>query len=218
MKPLYVWWDRNFSGEFQKQLLRALDNIIELHGSPNDIKLNVLGNFSNGRGEYNSADWYFDTSYESRRRQVNTDSVFRKCVVEPWQTKSPHYEVIGTSYDLWSGDANNNFVYGATIPDFGTMTSSNRMVKYYGQNAPLVYFILAMHEGAHLFGAPDETKRGDIDYTFGPHCRLADCTLGQVNVKGRPDALTAARNILNRYKNTGSYFCKECADDITRSR
>lgn len=219
MRSIYVWWDKNFREEFQRSLLNAIDHIIKLgEDFSHHFELKIFGNFSMGSGEYENADWYFNSSFEPRRKQVNARSVLDKCAVEPWQKQNPHIEIIGTSHDLWSGDSDNNFVYGMTRPGFGTLTSYNRMVKWYGPNAPLVYLILALHEDAHLVRAPDATRRRYLDYTLGAHCKLTDCTLGQVNVEGRPDALTAARNILRRYENTSNYFCRECTRDIVRGK
>jgi len=79
-------------------------------------------------------------------------------------------------------------------------------VRRYGSDAPMVYLILALHEIAHLFEAPDVTRRRDLGRALGAHCKLTDCALGQVNVEGRPDALEATRSILKRYQKTGSYF------------
>ncbi|MHA1954596.1 MAG: hypothetical protein ACW96U_11700 [Candidatus Heimdallarchaeaceae archaeon] len=211
MRKAYVWWDSDFRREFQKPLLDSIDYIKNLGGS---LEVKRVGNFSRGNGDFMNADWYFKDNYDSRRRQVNAGNVLARCTAEPWQKQEEHLEVIGTSYDLWTGGDDNVFVFGGTWPGFGTITSSNRMERYYGRNAPQVYFTLSLHEDAHLFGAPDENRRNDLEHILGWHCKLEDCTMGQVNVQGRPDALQATRNILRRYERTGNYFCDDCTEDV----
>ena len=219
MTSVYIWWDKNFNKQFQEQLSNALYEIIRLGDDFSDrFDVRILGNFFFNDGKYGNADWYFDSSLDPGRGQVDASSVLEKCAEEHWPSKNRRFHVIGTSYDLWNGTSSNRFVFGLTRPGFGTITSYNRMVRRYESDAPLVYLILALHENAHLFRAPDATRRGDLDYALGAHCKLIDCALGQVNVEGRPDALTATRSILKRHRRTDDYFCKECSTDIVRGK
>lgn len=214
-----MWWDNHFSEAFQEHLLNSLFEIIRLGKDFSDhFDVRILGNFSFGNGNYENADWYFNSSLDTGRSQVNGSSVLLRCASKHFPQGYPHIHVIGTSHDLWNGTPGNSFVYGLTISGFGTLTSCNKMVRRYGSDAPMVYLILALHENAHLFWAPDSSRRRDLDYVLGAHCKLTDCALGQVNVVGRPDALTATRSISKRYKKTGSYFCNECTTDIVRGK
>lgn len=217
MKSIFVWWDRNFTEQFQEQLSKALYEIIKLGEDFSDrFNVRILGNFFFNNRKYGNADWYFYSSFDPRRNQVNASSVLDKCFKEHWPIQNPNLHVIGTSYDLWKGTSDNTFVFGLTRRSIAAITSSNRMLKWYGPDASLAYLILALHESAHLFGAPDATKRRDLDYALGAHCKLIDCALGQVNVEGRPDALAAGRKILRRYQKAGDYFCSNCITDIVK--
>lgn len=219
MESIYVWWDRNFREQFQEPLLNALNEIIRLGEDFSDhFDIGILGNFSFGDMKYENAEWYFDSSLDHQREQVNASSILNKCATEHWPNQKPHFHVIGTSHNLWNGTSSNEFVFGLTRPGFGTITSYNIMVKQYESDAPLVYLILALHENAHLFWAPDATRRKDLHYALGAHCKLVDCALGQVNVGGRPDALEAGREILRRHEATGDYFCSDCITDIVKGK
>ncbi len=219
MRKIYVWWDKNFNKQFQERLLNGLHEIIRLGDDFSDrFDVRILGNFFFKNGKYGNADWYFDSSLDPERSQVDASSVLNKCIGEHWPSKNPNIHVIGTAHDLWDGTLSNEFVFGLTRRGFGTITSYNKMSKWYGSSATLVYLILALHENAHLFGAPDATRRKALHYALGAHCKLVDCALGQVNVDGRPNALTATRSILERHRRTGDYFCNECTTDIARGK
>jgi hypothetical protein len=218
VKPIFMWWDSNFSKQFQEQLSNALFEILRLREDFSDrFNIRILGNFLSNESINENADWYFDSSYNSQRNQVNASSVLNKCAQNYMLRQTPQMHVIGTSHDLWNGEQDNGYVFGLTTPGFGTIVSCNKMSKY-GSDASLVYLTLALHESAHLFKAPDAARRRDLDNALGPHCNLKDCALCQVNVGRRPNALEAARRVLERHQRTGSWFCSECTTDIVMGK
>ena len=218
MKSIFIWWDRNFKERFQEQLLNALLEILRLSEDFSD-RFNIinLGNFLSSDRMNENADWYFDSSFDPQRNQVNASSILDKCAQNYMSRQIPQMYVIGTSHDLWNGAPTNGFVFGWTTIGFATIISCNRMPRY-GSDALSVYLVLALHENAHLFRAPDETRGRDLDYCLGAHCRLTDCALGQMNVRGRPNALAATKRVLERHQRTVNWFCDECTTDIVMGK
>ena len=105
MRPIYVWWDKNFSKHFRESLLNALQEVIRLGEDFSDrFNVTVLGNFSLAE-KYENADWYFDSTFDHGRNKVDASSVLDKCG-RHWPYR-PHIHVIGTSYDLWNGKLDN---------------------------------------------------------------------------------------------------------------
>lgn len=217
MKLIYVWWDKDFTEQFQRPLLNALHEVIELGEDFSDhFEVKILGNFIWDEEQYRNADSFFDSSFDPEREQVNASSVLNKVGMHwPFQ---PHKHVIGTSHDLWSGKSDNRFVFGWTMRGFGTIISSHGILERYKSDASVVYMVISLHENAHLFKAPDEIRRKDLNHNLGAHCKLTDCALGQVNLGERPDVLTSTRSVLKRYQRTNSYFCSECTTDIVKGK
>lgn len=214
-KQIYVWWDRNFDNkrEFIEAGIRALFELLKLgEDISNEFEIRIFGNFRVGHEDFENADWYFEKSLDKKRNQVNASKLFNLCHIEPWQKSQPHIEVIFTSYDLYIDGT--NFIFGLTIPYFGIVTSCHRIEKWCGKISPFAFFSITLHELGHLFSLPARIK--NVEYKLGCHCVYKDCVMGQVNVYGRPDICEAALLILERYRNTKNYFCKECTEDLIR--
>lgn len=219
MKSIFIWWDRCFGEQFQKRLLNAFYEIVRLGEDFSDrFDVRILGNFVFSGKKHENADSYFDSSYDPKRDQVNGHAVLFSAGIH-WPIQNSRMHVIGTSRDLWTGEPTNRFVFGWTMKGFAAIVSCSRMPDY-GAMASSVYLVLALHENAHLFGAPDVTRGRDLEARagLGEHCELKDCALGQVDVDGRPKALEATKNITERHRRTGNWFCDECTTDIVAGK
>jgi hypothetical protein len=219
VKSIFVWWDRNFDEQFQELLLSAFFETIKLGEDFSDrFDVRILGNFVSSAEKYGNADSFFDTNYDPKRDRVNAH-VLLFSVGTRWPQQNSHMHVIGASHDLWKGTPTNNFVYGLTMKGFATIVSCSRMPRY-GDMATSVFQITALHENAHLFGAPNEARGRDLEEQadLGKHCRLEDCALGQIDVDGRPGALEATRSVFERHQRTGNWFCDECTADIVAGK
>jgi hypothetical protein len=199
--PIYVWGYKT-SEENLEIASNVLRDVLESMGMRENFPIYVFPQEKFGDGDWGSAAFYFENpSVRKRGEQYCAIDVLDLCKEEPWQ-KTPHIEFIVSNVDLWSGDENNNFVFGLTFSlltkgEFGSFPSirfreaghtysislfPGCILSTYRMRSPSVFYLLLLHETFHLFGVPAYYRRKNVEKILGLHCKLADCAMSQVAV------------------------------------
>ncbi len=224
-----MWHDRKVGRDTVELGLRVLDEEIVRRGYETKFPVKYFG--------VSSLDYFEEALNVGREtkgtEQASTLAVLVKCAMEPYQKAEPHVEFVLTGIDLYSGDRNNNFVYGTTIPiNTGrippgfTIISDYRISEWYSDVKPQAMYTMILHEFSHLFSAPRPGREGTVEI-LGTHCILDDCAMGQVNVvrpvvNGRTgryehrfvDLREQAVKVAKRKRKTGDALCRECRKDL----
>lgn len=122
---------------------------------------------------YASLDWYTDMALlnldRGFGRQVDASRVLTLSMSEPCQKNNPHLEVMIVDEDL-NMSPPINFVFGLTMPYFGTVVSIKRFGQL-SQNKDLFKAIFARtvaHEFGHVMGLVSRSR--NTRYSLGTHC------------------------------------------------
>lgn len=215
--PTFIFWDETVSPTQQGLVREAFDELFTEIGFDRS-KVQYLGNwresgYRDSTGKlvpHKSIEWQLQSKWNDSRRQIKADEALYAMFNDPYQTSTPHWEVVVTNKDLYSSET--NFVIGAAMPDLGTIISLSRLeairdVGLRGEAQKTEIF----HEFSHVLGLPTN-RRGssNLDYSLGPHCRSAGCSMKQgLNVP--TDWMTFTTERLRR---GGKPLCGECVTDL----
>lgn len=206
LMPVYVSNTADVPKPFMDGVLEAIDHMLRIA----DVRIPVkyFGAFTASNGDYGSAEWYIRRAWNGTRGLVNAELLLNLMEFEPYQRAEEHYDVFVTGHDLWSGELDNNFVFGLTRPLFGTVQSIARLQASVEDIKTVTY-----HEVAHVFATPNPKRRvnRNISYAYGgAHCIVPTCSLRQANIPGHPTMQMVTRR---RIQN-GFPYCGDCAEDI----
>lgn len=180
-----------------------------------------FGSSSFGQGDFSNPDWYANEAYrkQSLRRdagfgqQIDVEAVMDLLRNEPYQ-EQPHWEVFitGADLNLRVGREYINFVFGATLPEFATVQSINRLSESIpsGNLRNAMIRRLLRHEVGHMFGLPSQNRR-NTEEKLGQHC-VNPCTMRQ------GVSIPEWRDLTIEEHNNGIHFCTDCQHDLAQSR
>lgn len=211
--PIYVTWTSDIPRAESQAALQGVRDALAASGQ--DRQVVVLGDRAWATGDYSSGDWYvrrvLNTQRVNRDKgygvQVSGGKLLYTLEGEPWQ-QEPHWEAFILNRDLGEvEDRTNNFVFGLTLPLFGSVQSVTRLIREIpdqGLRARVIRRVLR-HEIAHVFGLPIRGK--NTTEMLGRHCTNV-CTMRQ--------GMSTAEWIqeVREEEKVGRYFCSDCVGDF----
>lgn len=213
-RPIFVSWTRGVS---QAEGEAAVSGVRDVLRAANvDWEIRVFGSRTWADGDYGCADWYVERSTikPGRNRgyglQANANHICIDMVLEPWQKTEPHYDLMIVNRDLSTGEANNNFVFGATQPAKCSVQSVARLRQEITDPATMLRVLrrLTRHEVGHIFNAatgPNHTE--NTERSLGQHC-INLCCMRQ----GQSTRSWVAQ--LAEEERAGILFCANCIQEM----
>mgnify|MGYP000867190641 CR=1 FL=1 len=218
IKPIHIICD---DGVTRSQLNAVIDGINELLQIAQVTDIIEVKNFGVWRHEkwkkgrdlipHHSVDWYLENAFTGKQNeqgdyQLHTGAIINSFSAEPLQRVLPHYDVLVTTLDLWTGSRDNSWVLGSAQTFTGTVISTYRWRKF--SDADQYRFIRteAEHEFGHVLGLPD-INRKDLEFSIGLHCCNDNCVMRQGLNLQQWITHTLERE---RY----GPLCSQCTDDI----
>jgi hypothetical protein len=145
------------------------------------------------------------SAMDTSRNQVNTDQLLR-LIIQRLRGHRVMPLVLLVRDDLWSGEASNDFLFGAAHRNGLAVISTARL-------DPPEFETMVLHEVAHLFGAPSGHRKDTEQSYGGLHCGSFPkyaCSLTQVDVGERPTVGVLTRSRLKQQRD----FCPTCEEDL----
>lgn len=218
IKPLYVMRQFGVTDQQMNAVLEGVCELMNLAGVEQHIEISDFGvwrhnAWQNGHGlrPYHSIDWYVQHAQETsdRRDKVNANTVITDLWNEPWQKACPHFDLVVLRSDMYSGEANNNFVIGLAIPNFGTVISVQKFLGLRGDAQMQCIKTETMHEMGHVFGLPANGRTRNVHECLGTHCTNR-CVMRQgLRLPDDWVDFTADRM-------TYGALCSDCINDLRR--
>ena len=165
--------DRGVQAHQIQAVLSGIRELLSMAGAGSQIEVKNFGNWNQFPGrDYGTVDWYIQRAAASSMRpdQLDALKLLADTDCEPWKETTPHYDVFVTSYDINSGEANNNFVLGLTHENMGTVLSTWRYRSLPSDMRFETLKTLTMHELGHVFGLPNESRTNLDNRYGGAHC------------------------------------------------
>ncbi|HNW23516.1 MAG TPA: hypothetical protein PKH06_02020 [Candidatus Dojkabacteria bacterium] len=219
--PTFVFWDETLNQEQKDTVIGAMNELFSSIGLEVN-KIHTFGNWKSDKYRQNdgsltpneSIQWAIQRSFNRERGQINVSPLLTNMFFDPYQYKSPHWEVIFTNRDLYMQGT--NFCIGAAQPDLGTLISLYRFPGY--EKTPFGREVIKteiFHEVGHVLGLPS-TRRGinNLESTLGFHCKSDGCSMKQ-GMSVPDDWINVTKRRIIR--NNGPY-CSDCLRDLTKKK
>ena len=219
--PIYVMWTSDVP---PAEANAALQGVLDTRDASGQNRAVVsLGSASFGQGDFSSADWYLEEAFKRQQRQETLRErgfgaqlipayLYGLFTQEPWQAH-PHWEVTIVNTDLWSGENDNNFVFGITNTAFPASIQSIRRYSESIKPGPArneSIRRLLRHEVGHMFGLTH--RNFNVEDKLGTHCANEICTMRQgLSIQ------EWAANAEAEYR-TSTHFCGDCRQELASNR
>jgi len=218
LKPIYLRQTKGIKEVEKKAVRDGIETLLKIIKLEHSIKIENVGYWNTGDGEYESAEWYVKNSLIEKEhgygKQIYDDRLLGCCAMEQKKRDKvdARYEVFLVDIDLWSRRL--DFVIGSSNST-GTVFS---VIRFRSLDKKKKYECIkteTLHELGHVFSAAKGRTGVDAlgeDTTdsklYDNHCANI-CVMRQGN--SVPDAWLKMSE--DRLKN-GNAFCDNCISDM----
>lgn len=127
---------------------------------------------------YSSTGWYLDSSYRSELNQIDAPAFLELVRNEPWQRKTPHYDIALIDTDLTdtiertTGEGYSRYSLSSILPGVASVISVKRLHEIADEEQRLLALRrLVVHTFGHLMEVPQHNRTSDVCFEYGElHC------------------------------------------------
>src|SRR3989344_3098695 len=213
--PTFVFWNETLTPTQQQLVREAINELFQEIGFDRNM-IQFLGNWreekyrdANGQlTPHKSIEWQVKSKRNPNKKQINASDLLYAMFNDPYQIRTPHWEIVITNEDMYTPDT--NFVIGLAQDDLGTVISLKRLEAITNPQARReVQKTEVYHEVSHVLGLPTGRRgRNNLEHSLGPHCKSPGCSMKQ-GLSVPNDWITFTTE---RLRQGGKPLCKECLE------